>query len=279
MARLSRARPAALGALAVLTVLALAGCGQLSTGNPRLRSVADTSGQAPGTPAPSTPAPTTPAPSTPAPTTPAPSEPSPTDPSPPPCPPGEFQLEVEQALAAIGNYGRITVDGVPSAEDCATIIAFQQRMGIEPAHGTPGPTTRDVAQRIAATDTSLCPWSDASQACVDLTNQTFFIVSQGTVILGPTVARTGMPGWNTPTGTFRIFQKSLREWSYPFEVWMPYWQHFTPAIGLHETTTYIHNMGAGSHGCVNLLPQDAAKAYELLTVGSTVQVYGRRPGT
>ena len=270
MARLSRARPAALGALAVLTALTLAGCGQLGTTTPRLRSIAETSDQTPGTPAPPTAAPTTPAPS---------EEPPPPEPGPPPCPTGDFQLEIEQALAAIGNYGPITVDGAQSAEDCATIIAFQRRMGIEPPNGTPGPTTKDVAQRIAATDTSLCPWSDAPQACVDLTNQTFFIASQGTVILGPTVTRTGMPGWNTPTGTFHIFQKSLREWSVPFEVWMPYWQHFTPAIGLHETTTYIHNMWAGSHGCVNLLPEDAAKAYELLTWGSTVQVYGRRPGT
>ena len=267
LARLSGARAVACAVLAVVAALSLTGCGQLAGTNPRLKSVAHT-----GTRPPATPTPTTTAPEE------VPNEPAP-DPGPPPCPPGEFQLEVEQSLAAIGNYGPVTVDGAQSAEDCATIIAFQRRMGIVPADGRPGPTTRDVAQRIAATDTSLCPWSDAPQACVDLTNQTFFIVSRGVVILGPTVARTGMPGWATPTGTFRIFQKSLREWSYPFEVWMPYWQHFTPAIGLHETTTYIHDMWNGSHGCVNLLHEDAKRAYELLTWGSTVHVYGRRPGT
>jgi len=275
----------ALGALAAVTALTLTGCGQLVETNPRLRSIAETGAQAPVVPTPtSTPTTTAPTEEPPPPTEepPPPTEeppPPPPDPGPPPCPPGDFQFEVEQALAQVGNYGHVTVDGVQSAEDCATIIAFQTRMGIQPAEGTPGPTTKDVAQRIAATDTSLCPWSDVPQACVDLTNQTFFITSQGTVILGPTVTRTGMPGWATPSGTFHIFQKSTREWSYPFSVWMPYWQHFTPAIGLHQTTTYIHDMWNGSHGCVNLLPDDAMTAYDLLTVGSTVNVYGRRPGT
>jgi lipoprotein-anchoring transpeptidase ErfK/SrfK len=49
--------------------------------------------------------------------------------------------------------------------------------------------------------------------------------------------------------------------------------------GLHETTTYIHDMWRGSHGCVNLLHEDAKAAFDLLHSGSTVYVYGRRPGT
>jgi hypothetical protein len=273
-------RALAVGALAAVCAATLSACGEFSETSPRLESIADT-----GTPpdaTPSTPPPASPSPE-PTATEPEVTEPEVTEPTeepaPPPCPTGEFQLEVEQALAQVGNYGPVNVDGVQSAQDCDVIVAFQQRMGIEPVDGIPGPTTKDVAQRIAATDTSLCEWSDAPKACVDLTNQTFFVMSQGTVILGPTVTRTGMPGWSTPSGTYSIFQKSTREWSYPFEVWMPYWQHFTPGIGLHETTTYIHNMWNGSHGCVNLLHEDAVKAYELLDRGSTVQVYGRRPGT
>jgi lipoprotein-anchoring transpeptidase ErfK/SrfK len=288
---MSGTRRAALGALALLSVLMVAGCDPFPPGAPRLESIADDGQpQVTATPSPTTPT-TEPSEQTPTdqPSSPTEEPSSPTEepssppseepPPAPPCPPGDYQLEVEQALAAVGNYGRVTVDGVQSAEDCETIIAFQTRMGIDPAAGTPGPTTKDVADRIAATNTSECPWSDGPQACVDLTHQTFFIVSQGTVILGPTVTRTGMPGWSTPSGTYQIFQKSTREWSYPFSVWMPYWQHFTPGIGLHETTTYIHNMAVGSHGCVNLLHDDAVRAYELLGVGSVVQVYGRRPGT
>ena len=175
-----------------------------------------------------------------------------------------------------------------SAEDCATIAAFQRRMGIGTwqgrVHGAehdglPGKTTRDVAARIAATDPSQCPYSDEPQACVDLTNQTFYIVSGGTVILGPTVTRTGMPGFRTPSGTFKVSWRQTKAWSVPYSVWLPYWQNFYGGDGLHETTTYIHDMWRGSHGCVNLMHDDAATAYDLLARGSTVHLYGRRPGT
>jgi lipoprotein-anchoring transpeptidase ErfK/SrfK len=260
-------------ALALVSALGLTACGDLSDTNPRLQSIGATGPQ---------PEPTV--------------EPTPDTTTPPPdpgasapCPPGDYQLEIEQALAKIGNYGPITVDGVQSAQDCATIAAFQKRMGIgewqgrragtEAPDGTPGPTTRDVALRVAATDPTQCPRSDHPQACVDLTHQTFYIVSEGTVILGPTVTRTGMPGFATPSGTFHVSWRSLKAWSLPYSVWLPYWQAFYSGDGLHETTTYIHDTWRGSHGCVNLLHDDAARAYELLTNGSTVHLYGRRPGT
>jgi lipoprotein-anchoring transpeptidase ErfK/SrfK len=259
---------------AATAAVTLTACGQLDETNPRLTSIAATQEEptptetgGPGDPVPPTP-----------------SEPS----GPPPCPAGDYQLEIEQALAKIGNYGPITVDGVQSEQDCATIAAFQQRMGIgewrgqphgSERGGTPGRTTRDVAVRIAATDPSQCPWSDRPQACVDLTNQTFYVVSQGEVILGPTVTRTGMPGFRTPSGSFKVSWRARNAWSVPYSVWLPYWQNFYGGDGLHETTTYIHDMWRGSHGCVNLLHDDAARAYELLTNGSTVHLYGRRPGT
>ncbi|WP_240322459.1 L,D-transpeptidase [Micromonospora aurantiaca] len=50
-----------------------------------------------------------------------------------------------------------------------------------------------------------------------------------------------------------------REWSNPYEVWLPYWQQFNGGIGFHETTTYLHNGAIGSHGCVNLLHRDAVR--------------------
>jgi lipoprotein-anchoring transpeptidase ErfK/SrfK len=73
--------------------------------------------------------------------------------------------------------------------------------------------------------------------------------------------------------------RNVRGWSVPYQVVLPYWQHFKMGQGLHETTTYIHDMWRGSHGCVNLLHADAQKAFELLHSGSIVYVYGRRPGT
>ena len=272
---MSHLKRVALVSLALASGLTLTACGDLSETNPRLQTI----GAAQEESEPSTP------PSE-EPTAPAATQ----DPAgPPPCPPGDYQLEIEQALAKIGNYGPITVDGVQSAQDCATIAAFQKRMAIgmwqgqrtsdEPPDGTPGARTREVAERIAATDTTQCPHSDAPQACVDLTHQTFYVVSEGTVLLGPTVTRTGMAGFATPSGTFKVNWRSPRAWSLPYSVWLPYWQAFYRGDGLHETTTYIYRYGIGSHGCVNLLHDDAKRAYELLDGSSTVHLYGRRAGT
>jgi len=114
---------------------------------------------------------------------------------------------------------------------------------------------------------------------VDLTHQTTYLMKGGKVIWGPTVTRTGMSGFATPSGWYSIFDRAPRHWSNPYDVWLPYWQQFYNGDGFHETTTYIHNMSIGSHGCVNLLHVDAQKYYSTLGYGSKVHLYGRRPGT
>ena len=190
----------------------------------------------------------------------------------PGCPQGDSQREVETALAKLGAFGAVTVDGKQSAADCAAIKKFQQRYGISPAVGRAGPTTADVAQRLAATDTSKCKTGSGTTFCVDLTHQTVWAMRGGRVLLGPTVTRTGMPGYATPTGAYSVQNKALKEWSNPYEVWLPYWQRFNGGIGFHETTTYIHTKSIGSHGCVNLLPSDARALYALGKNGTRVHV-------
>jgi len=204
-------------------------------------------------------------------------------PSPDGCPTGEKQREVETALDAIGGYGTVTVDGVQSATDCAAIVKFQKRFGISPANGRAGPTTADVSRRIAASRTAAerakCNAGGGLTACVDLTLQTMWVVRDGEVVFGPVPVRTGFSGYATPAGAYKIDYRNVKEWSKPYKVWLPYWQHFVNGIGFHETTTYLHDMGNGSHGCVNLLHADAVELWGLLRNGTTVKTFGRRSGT
>jgi lipoprotein-anchoring transpeptidase ErfK/SrfK len=196
------------------------------------------------------------------------------------CATGKFQKQVEGYLNKIGGYGKLTVDGKQSAADCSAIKKFQVRFGIKPASGLAGPTTNDVAKRLASTNTAACKASKSGQTfCVDLTHQTTWVMKNGKVLVKPTVTRTGMKGYRTPAGTFKINKRTKKEWSDPYHVWLPYWQRFIGGRGFHQTTTYIHDMWRGSHGCVNLLPQDATKYWSLGKVGATVKVFGRRPGT
>jgi peptidoglycan hydrolase-like protein with peptidoglycan-binding domain len=204
---------------------------------------------------------------------------SPPSKAPTSCPQGPNQKSVEAALAKLGQWGPVTVDGVQSAQDCAAIKKFQQRFGILPANGRAGDTTDSVAKRLAATDTAACQAGAGLVACVDLTHQTTYLMKDGKLFWGPTVTRTGMSGFATPSGWFTIFERADKHWSTPYKVWLPSWQQFYNGDGFHQTTTYIHNMGIGSHGCVNLLPVDAKKYYSTLKIGSKVHLYGRRPGT
>ncbi|WP_370644269.1 L,D-transpeptidase family protein [Actinoplanes sp. L3-i22] len=196
------------------------------------------------------------------------------------CATGKYQKQVEAYIKKIGGYGTVTVDGKQSAADCAAIVKFQKRFGIQPAAGLAGPTTYKVAQRLAWTNTASCKAKKTGITfCVDLSHQTTFVMKDGKVYLKPTVTRTGMDGYETPAGTFKINKRTKKEWSDPYKVWLPYWQRFIGGRGFHQTTTYIHDMWRGSHGCVNLLQADAAKYYSIGKIGSTVKVFGRRPGT
>ncbi|MEV0425359.1 L,D-transpeptidase family protein [Micromonospora sp. NPDC050495] len=195
------------------------------------------------------------------------------------CPQGEHQRAVETYLARLGGFGPVTVDGKQSAADCAAIKKFQRRYAISPAAGRAGVTTYSVAKRLASTDVKRCNAGTGLTFCVDLTHQTVWAMRGGNVVLGPTVTRTGMAGYATPSGTYRVANRNLKEWSNPYEVWLPYWQRFNGGIGFHETTTYLHNGSIGSHGCVNLLHRDAVRLWELGSVGTRVVVFGRRPGT
>jgi len=277
-------RTVRLAAVAVITVVGAGACafapsGQKASGGPvPVSATGETGASAPPEPSPPPPRP----PATTAPKTTPSKSPKPrrTTPKPAGCPTGEHQRAVEAALAELGSFGRVTVDGRQSPQDCAAIKRFQQRYGISPAAGRAGPTTADVARRLLATDTGKCDAGSGLTFCVDLTHQTVFAVRGGRVVLGPTVTRTGMAGgYQTPAGRYRVNFRNVKEWSNPYEVWLPYWQHFVDGMGFHETTTYIHNGAIGSHGCVNLLPADARALWRLGEVGTPVHVYGRRPGT
>jgi hypothetical protein len=279
--------------LAILVVLGVGAVAYAFEGDggpsgDRATVIATSGASEPSEPAPEPPSPTAPASSQPASTAPASAPPGTTaaaaGKAAAGCPQGERQRDVEVALAALGSYGDVVVDGAQSAADCAAIVKFQKRFGISPANGRAGPTTADVARRIAASHTpdvrARCrPAASGLTACIDLTLQTVWVVRGGEVVWGPTVVRTGFRGYATPAGTFKINYRNVKEWSRPYKVWLPYWQHFTRGMGFHQTTTYIHNASIGSHGCVNVLAADAKQLWNLIGHGTTVHTFGRRAGT
>ncbi|HZE40944.1 MAG TPA: L,D-transpeptidase [Stackebrandtia sp.] len=194
------------------------------------------------------------------------------------CEQGPDQKAVEKALKQLGGFGPITVDGKLTDQECTTIKNFQKRYDIRPVHGYAGPLTNRIAGHLVNSSKDKCKSGKGHVVCIDLTHQTLWVTQNGKQIFAPTVVRTGMKGHTTTTGTWHINVREKKHWSHPFKVWLPYWQHFHDGMGLHETTTYIHD-SFGSHGCINLLHADAKKLYEILKMNDTVYVFGHRSGT
>ncbi|SEL07214.1 L,D-transpeptidase catalytic domain [Streptacidiphilus jiangxiensis] len=115
-------------------------------------------------------------------------------------------------------------------------------------------------------------------ACVDLTHQRFWIQDGSKIIYGPVRVRTGRAGYVTRDGLFHIYSRQRNHWSTLYNVEMPYSQFFSGGEALHAVFIPI-STPPGSHGCVNMTMHDAAAAWNLLKLGSPVDVFGRKPGT
>jgi len=137
------------------------------------------------------------------------------------------------------------------------------------------PIFHSYAKAVEHTDTD---WGN-TYAEVDLTNQRMYFIKDGEVVLKSDVV-TGKPstGCATPQGIYSLTYKTrdavLRgerdengepEYETPVAYWMP----FNGGIGFHDATwqssfggsRYLTN---GSHGCVNMPKDKAAKLYELI---------------
>jgi len=100
---------------------------------------------------------------------------------------------------------------------------------------------------------------------------------------------TGVPGWETPTGDFRIFLRLENEtmdsltigipredaWGYYLED-VYYTQYFVGGVALHynywRDDSYFGNV-ASSHGCVGMRYDDAKFFWDFATTGTRVVVH------
>jgi lipoprotein-anchoring transpeptidase ErfK/SrfK len=110
---------------------------------------------------------------------------------------------------------------------------------------------------------------------VSLPMQMVFVYRAGTLIGAATVS-TGMPGYETPPGRFRILQKREKHFSNQYDnAPMPFMQRLTwSGVALHAGA--IPGKPA-SHGCVRLPKTFAAKLYGATSLGATVLIVDEAP--
>lgn len=114
--------------------------------------------------------------------------------------------------------------------------------------------------------------------CISQAARTLTYLENGRERLSAQV-RFGRPGFETPTGTWKITTKDAAVWwSYPYKVFMPWGMVFDPKVGLyiHYSSGFALNPKTyvGSHGCVQLGDWETARLlYQRAPAGTTVHIY------
>ena len=117
--------------------------------------------------------------------------------------------------------------------------------------------------------------------CLDKTSKLLRYVVKGKVVLTLDV-RFGVPGLDTPTGSFRVWYRDRYATSgingpnVP-RVPMPHALFFNGDIAVHYSSTFAasgYYPGGGSHGCVNVADlKGVSWLYNQIPVGTLVHVY------
>ncbi|MBW4543209.1 MAG: L,D-transpeptidase [Symplocastrum torsivum CPER-KK1] len=97
----------------------------------------------------------------------------------------------------------------------------------------------------------------------------------------------GQPGWETPTGTFKVIQKQRNPvWQQPItgelittgpdnplgDRWISFWSDGQHQIGFHGTNKEQLIGQPVSHGCLRMRNSDIRALYEQVSVGTPVVV-------
>ncbi len=115
-----------------------------------------------------------------------------------------------------------------------------------------------------------------------------------TLYRGDTVVKrypiaVGRPGWETPTGTFKVLQKLKNpSWIHPLKKgvsipggdpenplgkhWIGFWTDGKNWIGFHGTPNPGSVGTAASHGCIRMYNKDIEELFQKVSLGTVVSV-------
>jgi lipoprotein-anchoring transpeptidase ErfK/SrfK len=129
--------------------------------------------------------------------------------------------------------------------------------------------------------------SFSSRIVVDLSEAKVKIYWGEEQLLSSYPVAVGQPGWETPTGTFKIGRKQRNPaWKQPItgeliptgpdnplgDRWIAFWSDGQHQIGFHGTNKEQLVGQAVSHGCLRMRNKDIRQLYEQVSVGTQVVV-------
>jgi len=158
---------------------------------------------------------------------------------------------------ATGHYGPQTTNAV---------LAFQGWEGLT-RDGVAGPQTF----RRLATATRPKPKPGTGKRAQIFLKQQVLLLVRGSQAVRAIHISSGAPGTATPPGSFKIYRKARKDWSYPFKVWLQYASYFNGGIAFHEYPDVPPY--PASHGRVRVPRDDAPTVYRFTTLGTPVFVF------
>ena len=185
--------------------------------------------------------------------------------------PGSQGADVQQLNQRLAALGFLPAGSASRSYDSATthgVLAFQKWQGLA-RDGVAGPAT------AAALATALRPRPTSSggpgrRIEVLIDRQVALLIRDNRVRRIIAVS-TGRAGYDTPMGSFRVFRKEVRSWSYPYSVWLPYASYFTGGVAFHGYASVPAY--AASHGCVRVPFPFMRELYRFARRGTPVRVH------
>ena len=178
---------------------------------------------------------------------------------------GESTTWIQQRLVALGYLPSSAVTGHLGPFTRGAVLAFQGWEHLA-RDAIPGPTT---IARLRVAKRPMPQTGSGKRIEAYLGPQVALLVNGDQVERAIKVS-TGKPGYATPTGSYAIFRKHLKDWSYPYSVWLPYASYFNGGIAFHESPDVPAY--AASHGCVRVPRDDAPLVYEFASLNLPVEV-------
>jgi lipoprotein-anchoring transpeptidase ErfK/SrfK len=195
--------------------------------------------------------------------------PTPVAPPTPAQPPTASTLDVQRKLADLGYLDPSAVDGRDGPATSNAVMAFQKWEGLA-RDGDVGPqTTAALATAVRPTPRTNGPAGTRVEVLLDRQVALFIVDSKVMRVLH---VSSGKPGYETPTGSYRIERKYTKDWSVPYEVWLPWASYFVGGVAFHESPDVPPQ--PASHGCVRVPPGDMKWLYDRIQVGTPVTVLG-----
>jgi len=197
--------------------------------------------------------------------------PVPSPPQPRLKPPSPAIKKLQQRLADLSFLPATDVDGRAGPETSFAVTAFQKWSGLG-RDGVVGPSTmRALASAVRPTPITIGTGGRRIEVLLD--RQLALLVQNNRVVLTIPVS-TGRGVANaTPPGSFQIFRKEVKSWSYPFQEWLPWASYFNGGIAFHEYPDVPTQ--AASHGCVRVPQYWSQLLYRFAPIGTAVRVLTR----